>query len=68
VPFATYTPASLGRGQQWVFDKPFSLILDLAVGGNCPGAPTAATRFLATMPVDWVRAHSWTTSAGGAQS
>ncbi len=67
VPYATYTPSSLGRGQQWVFDHPFSLILDLAVGGNWPGAPTAATRFPATMLIDWVRAYTWTTAAGAAQ-
>jgi beta-glucanase (GH16 family) len=68
VPYATYTPSSLGRGQQWVFDKPFSLILNLAVGGNWPGAPGASTPFPATMLVDWVRAYTWTVPSGGGQS
>jgi len=68
VPYATYTPTSLGRGQQWVFDTSFNLVLDLAVGGNWPGAPTAGTAFPATMLVDWVRAYTWTTPAGAPQS
>jgi beta-glucanase (GH16 family) len=34
------TPADL-NGNPWVFDKPFFLILDLAVGGDWPGSPDA---------------------------
>jgi len=34
---------------------PMYLILNLALGGNWPGQPTAATKFPAEMPVDWVR-------------
>ncbi len=59
VPYATYRPSSLARGRQWVFNKPFFLILNLAVGGNWPGAPNATTQFPATMLVDWVRVYSW---------
>lgn len=58
VPYSVRTPASLSGGQQWVFDKPFYLLLNLAVGGNWPGAPSASTRFPATMLVDWVRVYS----------
>ena len=58
VPYATYTPSSLSQGQQWVFNKPFFLILNLAVGGDWPGAPNASTTFPATMLVDWVRLYS----------
>ena len=58
VPYATYTPRSLSAGQQWVFDHPFFLVLDLAVGGDWPGAPAATTPFPATMLVDWVRVYS----------
>ena len=61
VPYASYTQGSLPRGGQWVFTKPAYLILDLAVGGNWPGAPAAATRFPATMLVDWVRAYGYST-------
>jgi len=59
VPYATYRPSSLSRGRRWVFNKPFFLILDLAVGGTWPGAPNATTPFPATMLVDWVRVYSW---------
>jgi beta-glucanase (GH16 family) len=41
----------------WVFDHPFYLLLDLAVGGNWPGSPTAATVFPADLHVDYVRVY-----------
>lgn len=41
----------------WVFDHPFFLILDLAVGGTVPGAPGASTTFPQTMLVDWVHVY-----------
>ena len=37
------------------FDKPFYIILNLAVGGNWPKPPNSTTPFPATMSVDWVR-------------
>jgi beta-glucanase (GH16 family) len=58
VPYSTVTPASLSAGQQWVFNKPFYLLLNLAVGGDWPGSPQASTPFPATMLVDWVRVYS----------
>ena len=57
VAYATYTPASLSPTEQWVFDKPFFLILNLAVGGSWPGSPNATTAFPAKMLVDWVRVY-----------
>jgi beta-glucanase (GH16 family) len=53
--YASYTPLSLPLSAEWVFDHPFYLVLDLAVGGNWPGAPNQSTRFPATMLVDWIR-------------
>ena len=44
-------------GARWPFDKNFHLLLNLAVGGNWPGAPDAATSFPAAMLVDWVRVY-----------
>jgi beta-glucanase (GH16 family) len=41
-----------------VFNQPFFLILNLAVGGSWPGAPNATTPFPAKMLVDWVRVYS----------
>jgi len=55
--YSVRTPASLSPGQQWVFDKPFFLLLNLAVGGSLPGAPNDSTPFPATMLVDWVRVY-----------
>jgi beta-glucanase (GH16 family) len=54
-PYGEVTPASLRSSQRWVFDHPYFLVLDLAVGGRFPGPPTAATHFPATMLVRWVR-------------
>jgi beta-glucanase (GH16 family) len=48
------------RGDQpgsWVFDKPFYLILNVAVGGRWPGSPDDSTVFPQTMLVDWVRVY-----------
>lgn len=53
--YATVTPASLPKGTRWVFDHPFFLLLNLAVGGSWPGNPDGTTRFPQTMVVDWVR-------------
>ncbi|GGN73451.1 hydrolase [Actinoplanes lobatus] len=55
------TPASLG-GNQWVFDHPFFMILNVAVGGNWPGSPDASTSFPQTMLVDYVRVSAWNES------
>jgi beta-glucanase (GH16 family) len=47
-------------GSRWVFDHPFYILLNLAVGGNWPGAPNADTVFPAQMLVDYVRVYSET--------
>jgi beta-glucanase (GH16 family) len=44
-------------GSGWVFDHPFFLVLDLAVGGTQPGDPDASTTFPAQLSVDWVRVY-----------
>jgi beta-glucanase (GH16 family) len=40
------------------FDERFYILLNVAVGGNWPGAPNAATEFPVTMEVDYVRVYS----------
>jgi beta-glucanase (GH16 family) len=52
-PYEVQTAKTTGHAT-WVFDRPFFLVLDLAVGGNWPGSPDATTTFPATMLVDWV--------------
>ena len=42
----------------WVFDHPFYILLNLAVGGGWPGAPDDRTAFPATMLVDYVRVYT----------
>jgi hypothetical protein len=49
-------PAQAGAGRGWVFDHPFFILLDLAVGGDWPGAPAVQTHFPARLEVDYVRA------------
>lgn len=51
------TRADLKPGWKWVFDKPFFLILNLAVGGDWPGNPDASTVFPQIMLVDYVRVY-----------
>lgn len=52
--YQTRTPADL-NGNRWVFDHPFFLILNLAVGGFWPGDPDASTVFPQTLTIDYVR-------------
>ena len=42
---------------EWVFDHPFFIILNLAVGGNFVGSPNENTVFPQTMIVDYVRVY-----------
>jgi beta-glucanase (GH16 family) len=41
----------------WVFDHPFFVILNLAVGGDWPGKPDASTTLPQQMLVDYVRVY-----------
>lgn len=56
--YATRTPTDLPRGAKWVYDHPFFIILNLAVGGSWPGDPDRTTVFPQTMMVDYVRVYS----------
>jgi beta-glucanase (GH16 family) len=52
---ATFTPASMPPGMQWVFDnQPMYALFTLGVGGNV-GPPSDATPFPAKMVVAWFR-------------
>ena len=55
--YQTRTPADLPSGAAWVFDHPFFMLLNLAVGGNWPGSPDATTVFPQRMYVDYVRVY-----------
>lgn len=49
------TPADVTG--EWVFDHPFYIIINLAVGGDFVGAPNSQTVFPQTMLVDYVRVY-----------
>jgi len=55
--YFTFTPAQLPKNTRWVFDHPFAILLDLAVGGNYVGPPDSTTPFPQTMVVDYVRVY-----------
>jgi beta-glucanase (GH16 family) len=42
---------------QWIFDQPFFIILNLAVGGEWPGYPDETTAFPQFLYVDYVRVY-----------
>ena len=55
--YTTRRKADAPRGN-WTFDQPFYLLLNLAVGGDWPGAPDSTTHFPQQMTVDYVRVYS----------
>jgi beta-glucanase (GH16 family) len=56
--YATFTSSQWPAGGTWVFDHPFFILLNLAVGGDWPGSPDATTKFPQTMLVDYVRVYT----------
>ena len=55
--YKTLTPANLPAGKTWVYNHPFFILMNLAVGGYWPGYPDATTVFPQTMLVDYVRVY-----------
>ena len=55
--FKTITPQDLPAEKDWVYDHPFFMILNLAVGGNWGGVPDETTVFPRQMLVDYVRVY-----------
>jgi beta-glucanase (GH16 family) len=55
--YETQTPDNVPAGQRWVFDHPFYLVLNVAVGGYWPGNPDATTIFPESMLVDYVHVY-----------
>lgn len=62
--YERHTPADT-NGNTWVFNHPFFIILNVAVGGNWPGSPNASTQFPQQMVVDYVRAYQWDSGGSG---
>ena len=55
--YFTVTDQMIPAGTDWVFDHPFFILLDLAVGANWPGYPDATTELPQKMTVDYVRVY-----------
>ncbi len=55
--FHAVTRAQVEARGPWVFDQPFFLLLNIAVGGSWPGSPDAGSQFPQRMYVDWVRVY-----------
>lgn len=55
IAYRTITSAEIPSGTQWVFDHPFFIILNVAVGGSWPGNPDGTTVFPQEMLIDYVR-------------
>jgi beta-glucanase (GH16 family) len=51
------SPASIPGSATWVFDHPFFMLLNVAVGGSWPNDPDPTTVFPQTMVVDYVRVY-----------
>jgi beta-glucanase (GH16 family) len=49
--------SSLPEGGQWVFDKPFYLVMDVAVGGDWSGDPDSTTPSRNDLLIDYVRVY-----------
>lgn len=55
--YHTVRATRMPSGTRWVYDHPFFLLLNLAVGGNFGGPPDATTVFPQSLRADYVRAY-----------
>lgn len=56
--YLAFAQSQWPTGGTWVFDHPFFIILNVAVGGNWPGSPDRTTVFPQRMLVDYVRVYT----------
>jgi beta-glucanase (GH16 family) len=56
--YGTKTQADVPAGNRWVYDHPFFIIMNVAVGGIWPGNPDSSTQFPQVMKVDYVRVYA----------
>ncbi len=55
--YKTIRPSDIPQGAQWVYDHPFFVILNFAVGGPWGGVPDNTSVFPQTMLIDYVRVY-----------
>jgi uncharacterized protein (TIGR03437 family) len=65
VMYNNVTPASIPAGDQWVFNAPFFILLNLAIGGPSTflGTPNSSVTFPQDLVVDYVRVYKAVTLA-----
>jgi len=56
--YSVVTPGTIPVDDTWVFDHPFFIVLNVAVGGVWSGPPNSSTVFPQTMLVDYVRVYA----------
>lgn len=56
--YYTANRATVANQAYWVYDHPFFITLDIAVGGDWPGSPDYTTVFPQKMYVDYVRLYA----------
>jgi uncharacterized protein (TIGR03437 family) len=62
------TADMIPAGSRWVFNDPFFLLLNVAVGGDFPGPPDATTHFPQDMLIDYVRVYQASVPAAAVNS
>ena len=55
--YSNRTPNDIPKDARWVYDHPFFMLLNVAIGGSWPGSPDATTQLPQTMLVDYVRVY-----------
>lgn len=55
--YATLKKEQFSESKPWVFDHPYFILLNVAVGGGWPGYPDETTVFPQTMLIDYVRVY-----------
>jgi beta-glucanase (GH16 family) len=55
--YETRNNTDVPNGAEWVYDHPFFMILNVALGGSFGGAPDSTTMLPQTMTVDYVRVY-----------
>lgn len=55
--YYTFDKITLMSEQDWVYDHPFSIVLNLAVGGTWPKSPNSTTVFPQKMSISYVRVY-----------
>jgi beta-glucanase (GH16 family) len=64
VAYESHTAADT-HGNPWVFNHPFFLLLNVAVGGSFPGSPDGSTTFPQQLVVDYVHVFAQGSGGGG---